>query len=120
MEKYKLSDNMRASILDNADLGYTLVAYYKMEFEAMQGWLGKWFRENVSFKSVTETEKEVITAFCEWFTTTYNKGYEATLLNYIGQGTYIELPIDDVSLAVVRFINEDNSYSTRIQLYRKL
>ena len=120
MEKYKISDNIRTNIPTNADLGYTLVAYYKMEYDAKRGWLGKWIREDTSFKSVTDNEKEVIVSFCEWFSNKYENGYEESLIEYIKQERSIELPIVDKSCAVVRFISEGSGYSTRIQLYRKV
>ena len=120
MSKYIIPDDIKANILVDGDLGYTLVAFYEMAFDVKNGWLGKWSRQDNSFNRVTESEKEAIVAFCEWFTKEYAQGYDNALLEYIKKEQHKELPIDDKSFAVVRFLGNNNGYSTRIQLYRKL
>lgn len=110
---------------------YKLMGQFRMYHCGCGGqWLGKWEAEDAGFikNGVTEAEKEALKKLCDWINTSFADGFDAKCIEFLADncdgktesgGYYINLPIDNTSYVIAKYITSPLENAIRVYLYRR-
>lgn len=112
--------------------GYSMAGYYRMYFDARNGWNGTWLAHDAEFGKygLHADEGKVLHDYCQWVIDTFTGGCDEKMLSFLSDHSekkaenglyYFDLDISEASHAVVEYKTAygNRDYPIHVFLYRK-